>query len=66
MSEIDEVRRTASDVIIHEALSIVEHAQWHRHKPRGKELLLIGKSVWTITQKLVTLWRIQNAKNQIS
>jgi hypothetical protein len=58
MSDLESRRRTAADVIVHEAFVIIEAAQWHKKRPRTKELVLIAKSLWTITQKLVTLRRL--------
>ena len=58
MSDLDAKRRTTADVIVHEAFVIIEAAQWHKKQSRAKELALIAKSLWTITQKLVTLRRL--------
>ncbi len=68
MSDPSRPKRTeeAIEIIIHHGFKIVQHAQWYRSKPNLKTLTEIGKCLWIITQRLVLLGRLANAKTEIS
>jgi hypothetical protein len=62
MSDLREKHRTHCKEIMHLGFQIVEHAQYLKRYPESNgDSLSIGKCIYDITQKLVTLTKIKES-----